>query len=358
MKMTGATMTNPPKLRLLKGSSLSSLDIPPRKPLLGDWLTERHPCMVYAQTGRGKSLFAMSIAIAVAGGGNVFGWSAPEPRPVLYVDGEMDVADAKERDNLLIPAVDGLDRQAVEANCTILSRHHQLYGAVFPDLVDEAGQEALMTLVEKLKPAFVVLDNLSCLAEIRDENDAASFTPVLNMLARLRRAECAVLVIHHTGKQEGKYRGSSKLAANFESILQLASNPDLMSGDTGFTIKVDKCRSGKQPKPLKVSLEVDPETGAGRWCHEELRNRHLEEIVKAVCSREFNTGKELAVHLGISTGELSKRKRKAVALGLITEAEWKQCLQDARDTSREFDDPYGPEGFDVGDDGEGEDHAA
>ena len=351
-------MSNPPKLRLLKGSSLSSLDIPPREPLLGDWLTERHPCMVYAQTGRGKSLFAMSVAIAVAGGGNVFGWSATEPRPVLYVDGEMDVADAAERDTLLKPAVEGLDWEALEANRTILSRHYQLHGAVFPDLVDDAGQEVLMTLVEKLRPALVVLDNLSCLADIRDENDAASFTPVLNMMWRLRHAGCAVLLVHHTGKQEGKYRGSSKLSAVFESVLQLAPNPDLLTGDTGFTIKVDKYRSGGSPQPLKVSLEVDAATGAGYWQYEALGERRLQEVVQAVRSREFNTGKELAAHLGIATSTLSKLKRKAIAANLITEAEWKQCLQDARDTSREFDDPYGLDGYDDGDSGEEDNHAA
>ena len=349
-------MTNPPKLRLLTGSSLSSLDIPLRKALLGDWLTERHPCMVYAQTGRGKSLFAMSVAIAVAGGGSVFGWSAPEPRPVLYIDGEMDVADLAERDTLLVPSVDNLDMGALEANRVILSRHHQRYGAVFPDLVDEAGQAALMEWVEKLRPALVVLDNLSCLADIRDENDASSFTPVLNMLWKLRHAGCAVLLVHHTGKQEGKYRGSSKLAANFESILQLAANQDLLPDDTGFTIKVDKCRNGRQPQPLKVSLNVDAAKGAGQWVYEALGERHLQEIVQAVRSREFDTGKELAAYLEITTPTLSKRKRKAIAAGLIAEAEWKQCLQDARDTSREFGDPYGLVAYDVGSGGERDSH--
>src|ERR1700730_8853503 len=36
-------------------------------------------CMVYADTGVGKSLFALSAALAVAGGGEFLGW-APEEK--------------------------------------------------------------------------------------------------------------------------------------------------------------------------------------------------------------------------------------------------------------------------------------
>jgi RecA-family ATPase len=58
--------------------------------------------MVYADTGVGKSMFALSAALAVAGGGEFLGWK-PEEKPdgsgwrVLYVDGEMHVTDIQER---------------------------------------------------------------------------------------------------------------------------------------------------------------------------------------------------------------------------------------------------------------------
>lgn len=342
-------MTNPTSpLKFLTHQQLHALNIPPRIPILGEWMTERHPCMVYAQTGRGKSLFAMSVAIAVAGGGSVFGWEAPEPRPVLYVDAEMDIADVVGRDKLLVPSVGGVDTKALDKNLTILARHHQPDGATFPDLVEEAGREALLDIVRKLKPALVILDNLSTLAEIKDENDAASFTPILKMLWELRRLDCAVMLVHHTGKQEGKYRGSSKLAATFESIIQLGVNNDLLQGDTGFTIRIDKFRGGQPPKPLKVKLEVDKKTGAGRWDFSGLQDRNLQELVKAAQSREFQYGKAIAEHLGISTGEVSKRKHKAIAMGLITGDEWEQCFQDARDTINEFPNVLGMEDGVVG----------
>lgn len=355
------TRMNPP-LKLLSREELTSLQFPPRFPILGDWLTDRHQCMVYAQTGRGKSLFSMSIAMAVAGGGSVFGWDAPEARPVLYVDAEMDLADLMGRDALLSSAVEGVDEGALNKNLLILARHGQPDGVVFPDIVDEEGREALLELVEEHSPCLVILDNLSTLAEIRDENDAASFAPVLKILWELRQRGCAVLLVHHTGKQEGRFRGSSKLAATFESILQLAINGDLLTGDTGFTIKVDKFRGGKPPESTKVRLDVDPETGAGHWNYGGLQERQLQELLQVVRSRGFFYAKDMGPTLGISSSEITKRKHEAIRAGLITEQEWNQCFLDARATGREFDGVDLTDGFsyepELGDDFEGGDFHA
>jgi RecA-family ATPase len=51
-----------------------------RQYLLAPWLREQENCMVYAATGVGKSLFAMSAALAVAGGGEFLGWR-PDAKP-------------------------------------------------------------------------------------------------------------------------------------------------------------------------------------------------------------------------------------------------------------------------------------
>ena len=323
-----------PPLTLLRQSELQTLELPPRGRLLGDWLTERHPCMVYAQTGRGKSLFAMSIALAVAGGGEVFGWKAAAPEPVLYVDAEMDLADIRERDILLLPAISSVDKEAAGGNLQILARHHQQEGATFPDLVEEAGRRALLEIVRRLKPALVILDNLSTLAEIRDENDAAAFSPVLRTLWELRQLGCAVILVHHTGKQEGKFRGSSKLAATFESIFQLAPNDDLLPGDTGFAFRVDKFRGAAAPAPFKVKLIAESESH-GRWEVSGGEDRQLLDLVRRVRSRNYGSQNALAAAMGVEKGTLSKWKKRALGLGLITHEEWELCLSEGRQLEQE-----------------------
>ena len=54
------------KLKMPTLNQLLSATFKQRKYLLAPWLREQENCMVYAATGVGKSLFAMSAALAVA----------------------------------------------------------------------------------------------------------------------------------------------------------------------------------------------------------------------------------------------------------------------------------------------------
>ncbi len=79
------------RLKMPTVGQLLSARFKERKYLLAPWLREQENCMVYAATGVGKSLFALSAALAIAGGGEFLGWQ-PQPEPngdswrVLYVD--------------------------------------------------------------------------------------------------------------------------------------------------------------------------------------------------------------------------------------------------------------------------------
>ena len=106
--------TAPPKDKhVLKAPTLGQLleaTFSDRQHLLFPWLREQESCMVYAATGVGKSMFALSAALAIAGDGEFLGWK-PDDRAngaewrVLYIDGEMHIADIKERARMLMYAV-------------------------------------------------------------------------------------------------------------------------------------------------------------------------------------------------------------------------------------------------------------
>ncbi|MEQ8559747.1 MAG: AAA family ATPase [Henriciella sp.] len=319
---------------ILTRAELTQLDIPERQSLLGDWLTERHPSMVFAQTGRGKSLFAMSVAIAVAGGGRAFGWQALEPRTVLYVDAEMDRADIKARDGLLSDAVESVDDADLDRNLHLLIRHGQPDGVVFPDLAEAQGQQALLEIVSALKPALVILDNLSTLAEVRDENDAAAFAPVLQTLWRLRQLDCAVLLVHHTGKNGADFRGSSKLAATFESIIKLERPRDLAPEEMAFTIEWRKFRGAPAATggALRATL-VKSSEGAGKWETESAADPLLFEAIKRVRSGDYRHDQGVGRSLGLDKVQTHRLKKKADRLGLLSTAEWNALMQSAREAS-------------------------
>lgn len=76
------------------------------------------------------------------------------------------------------------------------------------------------------RPALVVIDTISRLwgAESPpiDENDAGSVQPFLHRVSDLARDyECAVVGLHHTGRNARRYRGSSAIEAVPDAVLML-----------------------------------------------------------------------------------------------------------------------------------------
>lgn len=200
-----------PRIRPL-GDLLEDDSIKPRQQLCGPWLLERGFTMVFAPTGVGKTWFAMGVAAAVASGGTFGHWSAPEPRTVLYIDGEMDPSDVKERFQAVLEAAEGGDPELIRSNAFLYSRHDQPEDDTsFPDFGDPEHTDRILSHIRTVRPDLVVLDNLSTLATVDDDNAADAWDDFLKLLQQIRGVGAAVLVVHHANKGGTEYRGSSKI---------------------------------------------------------------------------------------------------------------------------------------------------
>ena len=73
---------------------------------MGDWLMQGDLGFIYGPRGLGKTWLAMLLARRCAEGGTVANWTAPKPRRVLYVDGEMPLDGIRARDVALASASD------------------------------------------------------------------------------------------------------------------------------------------------------------------------------------------------------------------------------------------------------------
>src|SRR4051794_35675503 len=118
------------QLRMPTLGQLLEANFRERQHLLWPWLREEESCMVYAATGVGKSLFALSVALAVAGGGEFLGWkvdkkASGEGWKALYLDGEMHIGDIQERAKSLVQAVPGINKEQALANLSFLPRQYQ-----------------------------------------------------------------------------------------------------------------------------------------------------------------------------------------------------------------------------------------
>jgi AAA domain len=144
---------------------------------------------------------------------------------VLYVDGEMHIGDIQERARILMDAVPDISRTKAKTNLQFLARQQQDPTIDFPEITDATkqggGQERILQKVLDGKFDLLILDNFSTLGRVADENAASSFDDIQAFLQKLKSEEVATILVHHTGKSDDTFRGSSKLAATFEIMLHL-----------------------------------------------------------------------------------------------------------------------------------------
>lgn len=349
-------MTPPPSahargLRSVHLGALLDLQMPPRGYLLKPWLREQESALIWAAAGVGKTMLTLSLALAMAGGGRVLDWEAEAPRRVLVIDGEMPLDDLQGRLGTLIQTVDGLDIDAARRNLEIIARNHQHPDTPFPDFGDPDQHDAILQLVQRSRPDVVILDNLSTLATLDDENGAAETQRIVRLLARLKQAKVAVIVVHHSGKSGQQFRGSSMLATTFEAILGLTRERgrDLLdgSGKARFNLQWDKFRGRRDASvgDRFISLEEAPE--GLTWRASLPRDEVLQALAELVRSGRYGTQEEVGRALPKelwptpgsppSAGWISKQFGLAAAKGIISKYEVDAHLEAARATLTDDD---------------------
>lgn len=316
------------------GDLLASPTIKPRELLMAPWLRERHLALVYAPSGIGKSFLALSAALAVAGGGSVPGLgTAPAPRRVLYVDGEMDTPDLQERARGLLGKLPGIDPDAARANLSFLARLGQEAGAEFPDLMEKAGQETVLALADEVGADLVVIDNLSTLASVADENEASAFNALVALLVELKARGKSVLVVHHSRKAdrgESSYRGSQKLSVVFNTILRLERpKPGAATGSgAAFVLHWEKYRELRDDNtkaPLLMQL------GEAGWTAELDEDERIAALVGELRSLRHTSATSAGKAIGVTKTTAHRLKQKAIAQGKLSLGELTKLLDMAKE---------------------------
>lgn len=294
--------------------------------------------MIYSRPGAGKSWFALSLAIAASTGWSVAEdahgnakWSAPKPRKVLLIDGELDGADLAMRLKLLDPS----NLLNKHQSLTILSRQQQAFTAEFPNLSNADDAEALVKHCIDAGVELLVLDNLTTLTQLSDENATSAFNGLIQgLLMRLKAAGVGCLLVHHSNKNDGAYRGSSALATTFNAIMHLKPEP-LHKGV--FTIHFQKARNSHiDNRSIHMELKT-LEDGSLRLTSDDTISK-LDVIAHLVRTCEYSEDQQvseaLSKHYGeepYNKGTFSKWKAKTIANNLISRKDWDECLETARD---------------------------
>ncbi len=216
---------------------------PPPRFIIDNYLRERSVGMIFGQSGIGKSLFALDLAMHVALGLDWHGNKLRKPGYVLYF-----VAEGRE--------------ELPERGKAWLKSHGYPVDMKVPHLklitetasLQDGGDAAtfLQRVAEQPEPpVLILLDTLALTMVGGNENDSQDMMAVMSAMMKARDAyDSTVLAIHHPRKDGLTERGSGTFRNACQTILQV-----LKDTDTSFTVHPDKQRGGRPQQPLTFAVE-------------------------------------------------------------------------------------------------------
>lgn len=207
------------KMGTISGAKFLEVQIPSKEIIIEDWLREGEVGFLYAYRGTGKTWLILSLCIAIAEGTALGPWNVPVARPVLYLDGEM----AHEDDSKRIVGLCG----KIPDNLHILN-HEVLFhqSGLVMNLANRTHQEIVLTVCLERRIKVLVLDNLSCLFSGVGENEADEWGKVKSWLLELRRHNISPVIVHHTGYDQTRMRGTSSREDAASWVLRLDNKKD------------------------------------------------------------------------------------------------------------------------------------
>jgi RecA-family ATPase len=227
----------------------------PQSFVLEPILARGSAALIYGPTGVGKSFAALGLALAAASGGSFLGWTAPKPRNVLYLDGEVRPA-------------------AVAARL-------RLFGPPPPSLrmwlaAQEEGQPLDLSTLEGLtrlladdgwwKVDLVIIDSLSSLMGGIWQRDSERWHEMAEFLRLQQQSRRSVVMVHHANR-DGAMRGISRRADAVDVIMALRRPRDWQPADGArFELHLEKTRhqSGAAVAPIEAQLRTGPD-GRAEW---------------------------------------------------------------------------------------------
>jgi hypothetical protein len=260
------------KLKPYDITDFLALEIPPREMILAPIIPEKATAMLYAARGNGKTHVAHGIAFAVATGTKFLKWTAPKPRRVLIVDGEMPASELQSRLSVILRSA------TIKPDPGMLNLlPADLVEGGIGNLADPKTQAALDPWLAGIE--LLILDNLSCLTTVIKDNDAESWGPIQEWLLRLRRRGISVLIVHHAGKNNAQ-RGTSRREDILDTSISLRRPGDYVAPEGArFEVHIEKGRGihGDDANPFEARFET--RDGTCQWTIREIEDAKLARVL-------------------------------------------------------------------------------
>ncbi|MFD4975619.1 AAA family ATPase [Streptomyces sp. NPDC058424] len=221
-------------------------NIQPLEPVVDDLLFRDTLARVYGPSGTFKSFLTLDIAACVATGAPWHGLNT-RPEPVVY---------------LVAEGIRGI-RKRVRA----WEQHHarRMTGVKFLPRPVQARDPEWLVLIEacrRLAPALVIVDTQARVTVGVEENSNSEMGVIVDRMEQLRAASGAcLLLVHHTGHDEGRSRGATAVKGALQTELGVTRKDDSAAGPV-ITLKVGKQKDDEELPDMEFgvhSVAIDGE---------------------------------------------------------------------------------------------------
>lgn len=214
----------PPAFAIIAADDLDKL--PPLQWLIPGEIVENGICVLFGESGVGKSFIALDYAMRLASNGV----------KVLYAPTEGEAGYHK--------------RVSAWKSFHKLKRVPALY-FIFGGLMlhDKEAMAQIMPHIKKVQPRLVVIDTLAMGMAGLDENSARDVNMFMMTCRKFSRlVNTAVLLVHHTSKAGVMERGSTALRGNADTMIRISD------ADEAVMVECSKTKDEEKFQPRYLTL--------------------------------------------------------------------------------------------------------
>jgi hypothetical protein len=191
--------------------------------------------MIIGDTGVGKTMLAMAIAMIVAANQSLLHWGAGGvPRVVMYIDGDMPAETFQERIKTAKAIYNAAGIDFYGYNLDELDRNNQ----GFEPFNTQEGRAWLEREVERIKPDLIIFDSIMCLT-VGALTDDRAWAPVAELMGWLTGRRIAQIWLHHTGHDPTRGYGLKAREWRLDTVVMLIKgNENGLDAEDGASIEM------------------------------------------------------------------------------------------------------------------------
>lgn len=206
--------------------------------IIKDWIQENASVMIFGPSGCGKSFLLIDMLLTISTGKGTWRGNKSKKGNVVYLAGEGHFG-LRSRIKLWAQ-----ENEVDNLGNFVISK-----GAL--DLDQKSGLIKTVEEINKLqeKPSVIAIDTFNRFFS-GNENSAQEARLFIQSCTELQRYfNCTVIIVHHSGVNSERERGSTAIKASLESVLKVDTDDNKI-----MSISQEKMKDSERKEPLKLKL--------------------------------------------------------------------------------------------------------